>query len=1126
MQRFHTRTFHYYGRLTLALCMIAFMQLQASAFALAQRITLTVSNSPVEQVLKEIKRISGYKLLYNDAQLANTRPVSISVKNATLEEVLNLCFNGQPLDYTIRENTIIVKPRAQTAVRAFSVKGKVTGENGESLPGVSVAVKGSSAGTATREDGSYVLSVPEGTETLVFSFIGYATQEVPIQRRATVNVKLLIENKALSTLVVVGYGVQKKATLTGSVASVSNAEINTTKNESVVNMLTGKVPGLRIVQNSAEPGSFDNNFDIRGLGAPLMIIDGIPRDNIARLDPNDIESVSVLKDASAAVYGVRAANGVILVTTKKGKLGKQLTYNGSYTWQTPSGLPRSLDAIGYMTLVNEKLMHNVNGGRLAYTDADFEAYRNGSKQSTDWYTPSIKSVVPQMQHNLNASGGSEDINYYVSLGYMEQQGFLRSGDLNYRRYNVRSNITGKVTRDITVDLNVNGILDQKNQPYQDAWWIIRSFWRQNPLEPVYANNNPEYLAHTPVDGTNPVAMSDKHIAGYKVFANRWFQSSVSATWQTPFLEGLKFKGMYSYDYSGITNKIYKQQYNQYTYDAASNVYTARPQQSPSSLRREYYERPNTLFQFSATFDRKFGTDHDVNVLLLYENSVRSGDNFYAVRELSLAVDQLMAGNSFNQQGNMSSSLNDLYRNANRALVGRLNYAFRSKYLLEASFRRDGSSKFPEDKQFGFFPGASVGWRISEEPFFKGAASLRMINNLKVRASYGELGDDGAVAYQFITGYTYPASGSNNQLPPGHIFDKEFINSLASKGIPNPFITWFVAKTANVGIDIDAWRGMLGVTVDVFRRNGTGLLTTRAQSLPGVVGANLPQENLNSNRSQGVEVEVNHTNKIGDFVYYAKAIYSYTRTRNRFVERSRPGNSYENWRQNSNNRFNNARWGLGAGGRFTSWDDILSSKTYVGRGALPGDYAYEDWNGDGMISDLDVHPIAYNGIPLINYGLTLGGSWRGIDFNLLLQGSGMVNVGYNEQLRESLWGGGSGLALFLDRWHPEDPKADPYDPNTKWVSGKYAYTGTTPDENSAFNVQNARYLRLKTAEIGYSLPDRLAQKIGLRGVRAYVNGYNILTLSDIKYVDPEHPATQFSYLYPLNRTFSVGLNVKF
>lgn len=1125
MQRFHHYRFLLYGKLTFALCIIAFIQVQASAYA--QKITLNVTDAPVEQVLQELKRQSGYKLLYNDAQLATARPVSISVKDATLEEVLRLCFAGQPLDYTIRENTIVIKPRSGPVQRAFSVKGKVTGENNEPLPGVNVAVKGTTKGTATREDGSYVLSVPEGTETLVFTYIGYTTQEIPIQKRATVDVKMAVENKSLSTLVVVGYGVQKKATLTGSVSAVNNAEIVTTKNESVMNMLTGKVPGLRIVQNSSEPGSFDNNFDIRGLGSPLMIIDGIPRDNIARLDPNDIENISVLKDASAAVYGVRAANGVILVTTKKGKTGRNLTYNGTYTWQTPAGFPRSLDAIGYMTLVNEKLMHNVNGGRLAYTDADFEAYRNGSKVSTDWYTPTIKDVVPQMQHNLSASGGGENVNYYLSLGYMEQEGFLRSKDLNYKRYNVRSNISGKVTSDITVDLSMNAILDQKNQPYQDSWWIIRSFWRQNPLEPVYANNNPAYLAHTPVDGTNPVAMSDKSIAGYKIFMNRWFQSSVSATYQAPFLDGLKFKGMYSYDFNTYTYKEYKQQYNQYTYDAASDTYTARPQQSPSSLRREYFERPNTLFQLSATFDRKFnGTEHEVSALILYENQVRSSDNFYALRELSLAVDQLMAGNSANQQGNMSSGLNDLYRNANRALVGRLNYAFRSKYLLEASFRRDGSSKFPENKQFGFFPGISVGWRISEEDFWKGSGKLGFINNLKLRASYGEMGDDGAVAYQFISGYTYPASGNNNELPPGAVFDREFINSLQSKGIPNPFITWYVAKTMNVGIDIDAWRGLLGATVEIFRRDRTGLLTTRAQSLPGVVGANLPQENLNSDRSQGIDIEINHGNKIGEFTYYAKAIYSYTRTRNRFVERSQAGNSYENWRQNSNDRFNNARWGLGAGGRFSSYEDIIKSPTYVGRGTVPGDYAYEDWNGDGMISDLDVHPIAYNGIPLINYGLTLGGSWKGIDLNLLIQGTNMVNIGYNEQLRESLWGGGSGLALFLDRWHPADPTADPYDPNTVWVPGKYGYTGTVPDENSAFNVQDASYIRLKSAEIGYTLSERLAGKIGLKGVRAFVNGYNLITITDIKYVDPEHPATLYSYLYPLNRTFSVGLNVKF
>lgn len=1121
-------------KLTLIFFSVVFLQASASGFA--QRITLSEKEAPFEKILSELKRQSGYNFLYNTPMLARAKPVSITVNNAPLAEVLKLCFKEQPLDYTISRNTIIVKPKTEQpppAPAALTVKGRVTGEKGEPLPGVSVAIKGSSKGTTTDNNGNYTLQVPNGTETLVFTFIGYAAQELPVNSRATINVQLVVENTSLTAVVVVGYGTQKKVSLTSAVSAVNAEEIVTTKNENVQNMLTGKVSGLRVVQNSSEPGSFDNQFDIRGLGIPLVVIDGIPRDNITRLDPNDIESISVLKDASAAVYGVRAANGVVLVTTKKGKKGTlELNYSGSLTWQVPAGLPKPLDAIGYMTLTNERLMHNVNGGRLAYTEADFEAYRNGSKKSTDWYTPTIKDVVPQTQHNLSASGGNDNTSYFLSLGYTAQDGFLRTGDLNYKRYNVRSNITSKVTRDLTVDLNITGILDEKNQPYQDSWWIIRSFWRQNPLEPIYANNNPEYLAHTTVDGTNPVAMSNKDISGYKKFNNTWFQSSISLTYQLPSVPGLQLKGLFSYDYNISDNKIYNKQYDQYTYDAASDTYTPKTQQAPSSLRREYYAKPNSLAQLSVSYDRTFNNVHSVNALLLYENSVRNSDNFYAQRELSLAVDQLLAGNSLNQLGNMDAD--SLFKNANRAIVGRLNYGFRSKYLAELSFRRDGSSKFPSSKQFGFFPSASVGWRISEENFWKRITALSFIDNLKLRASYGELGDDRASSYQFIAGYLYPATGENNRLPPGSVFDGTFVNALQSKGFPNPFITWYVARTFDAGIDIEAWKGLLGLTVDVFRRDRTGLLATRALSLPGVVGAALPEENLNSDRTQGIDLELNHRNTIGEISYFVKGIFSYTRTQNRYVERSAAGNSYENWRNNANNRYNNIRWGYGAGGRFQSYNDIVNSPVYVGRGTLPGDYYYEDWNGDGMISDLDWHPIAYNSInasdrnvvPLVNFGLTLGGYYKGIDLNLLFQGSSLVNIGYIEQLREPLWGGGSGLRQFLDRWHPSDPTADPYDPNTQWVPGQFAYTGTLPDENSTFNVQNASYLRLKSIELGYTFPTKLITRIGIKGARVFVNSYNTFTISDIKHVDPEHPSTTYGYLYPLNKTYSVGLNVKF
>ncbi|SDE47894.1 TonB-linked outer membrane protein, SusC/RagA family [Mucilaginibacter pineti] len=1010
---------------------------------------------------------------------------------------------------------------------AFAQGNKITGvvsdEKGLPLPGVSVLLKGTQNGTVTDVNGKFNINAT-ATQTLVFTFLGYTPKEVLVGDQTTINISMAQASNSINEVVVVGYGTQKKVSITGSVAAVTSKDIVTTKNENVLNMLTGKVAGLRIVQNSAEPGNFDNSFDIRGFGQPLVVIDGIPRDNITRLDPNDIESVSVLKDGSAAVYGVRAANGVILVTTKKGKKGTlELNYSGTWGIEKPSGLPKPVGAIDFMTLVNEQQLHNVNGGQIKYTDADFAAYRNGTKQSTDWYSPVISNSAPQSQHTLSATGGSDNTTYFMSMGITNQDGFLKSDDLKYKRYNLRSNITSKISKDLTVDLNLNATMDQKDQPYQDAWWIIRSFWRSVPTQSIYANNNPAYLQNGQVDGTNPVALSNSDVNGYKTLNNKWFQSSISATYAVPFVPGLSAKGLFSYDYYMSSNKIYQKAYNLYDYDAASNVYKPVPNQTPATIQRQFYEKPTTLTQLSLNYTKAFRGGHNVTGLLLYEESERTGDNINAQRELSLPVDQLLAGNSFNQVGSTDSGT--LFDFVNKAVIGRVNYDYNSKYLLEFSFRRDGSSYFSPAKQYGFFPGGSIGWRISQENFFKNSSALSFVDELKLRLSYAQVGDDSALSYQFLQGYTYPASGSNNQLPPGSVFDGTFVNGVQSKGIANPNLTWQNAKLYNIGIDLQAWKGLLGLTFDVYRRDKTGEFATRALNFPSVVGADLPQENLNSSRVQGFDFELNHRNHIGEFNYFLKATFAYNRFTRLHNESGAYGNSQLNYQGNQNNRYQGILYGQGSNGQYTSYQDILNSPVFVNRGTVVGDYKYEDWNGDGVINGQDAHPIAYNGAPLISYGLTIGASYKGFDFNTLWQGAADVDVSYFEQLNTPLFGGGSALTQFLDRYHPADPKADPYDPNTVWIPGHYAYTGTVADQNSLANVESAAYLRLKTAEIGYSLTSGFAKKIGIKGARVFLNGYNVFTITKLKYLDPEHPSSTYGYLYPLNKIFSLGVNVK-
>ncbi|ANH83857.1 hypothetical protein A8C56_10905 [Niabella ginsenosidivorans] len=1011
------------------------------------------------------------------------------------------------------------------------VQGIVIDESGTPLSGVSVIVAGTQTGTTTDSSGQFHIRAGTG-QKLVFSLVGFTTRELVIKSFFFLRVNLVAATTSLNDIVVVGYQTQKKLSLTSAVSTLNAGQITTTKNENILNTLTGKVPGLRIVQNTSEPGAFNNSYDIRGMGNPLIVIDGIPRPDIARVDPNDVETISVLKDASAAVYGVRAANGVILITTKKGKPGTlELNYTATYGIQVPTGFPKSVGAVDYMTLVNEQSMHNVNGGRRVYADEQIEEYLNGTRQSTDWQKATIKRQAGQTQHNLSATGGTENARYFVSLGYLKQDGILKSGDLNYDRFNLRSNLSTKIAKGLTFDLNLAGTLDRKNQPMQAAYWVFRSMWYQPPVNPVYANDNPMYLNTLP-NPLHPVAQSTADIAGYQVYNNKWFQSAATLNYEIPGVRGLSIKGVYSYDFTLNSNKIFNKAYNTYTYNSATNSYQVTgTQQSPSTVRREVYEYPSDLARLQLDYTRTLYRNHNISALFLYETSTRRGDNFYAQRELSIPVDQLFAGNSLNQVGSMSASQNNAFTFKNSAYVGSVAYDFMRKYFGKFAFRYDGSSKFALDRQWGFFPEGEIGWRISEERFFRNLGAMSFINNLKLRASYGKTGDDGAASYQFVSGYNYPAGGSATGQPAGAVFDGVFVNGVQSKGIPNPNITWYTSKTFDAGLDLDAWNGLLGITFDYFIRDRTGLLATQLLTLPDVVGAALPQQNLNSDRNRGFDFEINHRNHIGDLYYNVRGIFGFTRIMYRKVVRAAAGNSYLNWLNNNNNRYYGVYFGYGENGQFENYQAIEHSPIYVPRSTVVGDYRYEDWNGDGQIGADDSHPIANTGLPLITYGLNMGVSFKGFDLNLLFQGASMVNATYTEQLGGPLWANGNALTMFLDRWHPADPNADPYDPQTSWVPGYYSYTGTNAYTNTLHNLHSAAYVRLKSAELGYQLPRKWMAGVGLKDVRFFVNAYNLFTITGLRYLDPEHPSAisavdqQYGYAYPIDKIFSVGLNVK-
>jgi TonB-linked SusC/RagA family outer membrane protein len=1144
MHNVFTRKILLMMRITLTL-ILAFM-LNANANTFGQGVTINVKNASIQQVLEEVGKQTGFSFLYNEGKLKYTHPITINVLNTPLNDFLNSILFDQGLSYTIRLNTIVIKQIKQQAVIATALKqqvaiavsGKITDNKGLPLPGVNILEKGTANGVTSDPNGGYKITVKDAGSVLVFSSIGYKSKEVKIGSQTAIDVELSVSSSDLDEVVVVAYGQQKKASLTGSVASISGSEVVTTKNQNLQNALTGKIPGLRVVQRTSEPGTFDNKFDIRGFGNALIVVDGVPRGNSERIDPNDIESISVLKDASAAVYGVRAANGVVLITTKKGENGKaRIDYAYMAGFQNPSGLPKPLGALDRFTLFNEQSMHNINSPTLSFTDDFIKPFVDGTKQSTDWYGSVMRDNAPQSQQNLSLSGGSDKIDYYMNMGYSYQGGFWKSDDLNYNKYNFRSNLNAAITKRLKASLKVSGIIDQQNRPFRDSWEIFKNLWRSHPDDPYYANNNPAYLFKNLAD-YHPGAIADSDISGYHKSINRIFQSSFSLDYSVPYVDGLTARGLFSYDLSMNDRTDYQKMFQVYDYNTTTNLYLPSNYQSPNQLTRTYASNPSQLMQLSLNYKKSFKNKHFFDVLALFEESSSSGDSFFAQRQLSIALPYLFAGNALNQVGN--SNKDNLYENVNRGFVGKLDYNYMGKYLINLSFRYDGSSKFPPGKQWGFFPSVTGGWRISEEGFFKRSNALSFVTNLKLRGSYGVMGDDSASSFQFISGYDYPFTSSegraaNSQaLPAGYLFDS-WTSSVGFRSVANPNITWYTAKMINLGLDAEFWSGKLGLSVDIFRRNRTGLLANRLLSLPLSFGATLPQENLNSDRTSGFEVALSHKNRLTeDLSFNIAANISYTRTSNIYVERATDGSSYEKWRNDPSNRYNDVWFGWGYEGQFQNLDQIRNYPVFTGRGTLPGDYIYEDWNGDGTIDEADRHPIAtssnptadFNGkrnYPLLNYGFTIGANYKGLDLTALFQGAAKSYASYGEMYQGIV---SNALDFFMDRWHPQDLQKDPYDPSNVWIPGNLAYTGTTADINSTKGIQNLSYIRLKSIEIGYTLPKTFTKKIGVDNFRVYTNGYNLLTFSKAIGVDPEHPSDQFGYLYPMNKVFNFGASVRF
>lgn len=998
------------------------------------------------------------------------------------------------------------------------VSGKITDSNtGEPLIGATVMVKGTTVGALTDASGEYSINVPDGSATLVVSFIGYSSMEIPISGRTTIDVNLDTELTGLEEVVVIGYGTTKKISLTGSVAAVGRQDIKTTSTTNLSTQLAGRLPGFRVTQRSGQPGAFTTTFDIRGMGTPLIVINGVVSgtDDFVRLNPNDIDQISILKDASAAIYGVQAANGVVLITTKRGDQGKpKITFNTSQSFSKYMRLPEVMNAYEWATI---KTQYEVQYAKATptYTAQDLQNLKDGTVQGTDWYRLVARDFTNARKYNLSISGGTDRITYYSSLGTSYEVGMWKSGDLNYRMYSIRSVVDAKITDNLDLGLNVEGLLTNTNET---AFTVNNSFdtlfWHALPVTTVYANNNPDYLSYT-TDGLHPLAMTNDDRGGYRKNTRNSFNGIFTLNYNVPFVKGLNAKIIAGY-YNRINfQKDYIQGFKMYSYDEITGEYKNTISKNlPTTMSANYTPFFRTSVDLQLNYERIFLENHTLRATLVYEDRFDKTDNLSASKQFAIDIDQFYAGLT---NPLVSSSSGAIGSNNNQAIIGRVNYDYASKYLVELGFNYGGSSKFPAGKRWGFFPYTNLAWRISQENFFKN--TLPFFTDFKLRASLGILGDDAASSFQFITGYNYPSSNA--------VLGGVNVSGLGFRAIPNMDITWFTSTTKNIGFDASVQNGLLTLSVDYFRRDRDGLLANPIATIPGIVGATLSQQNLNADRTAGWEFVVGQNRRIGDFRYDVSANITYTRSKSTKLERVADGNSYTNWKNNRTDRWSNITWGYNYIGQFQDQDDLNNSPAQDGKGnttLLPGCYKYEDVNGDGIIDSNDQIPIGRANVPDLNYALSARLTWKSFDVNLLFQGASNFNNTWSFLNRGPLPWGRNSLQCFTDCWRHEDI----YDITSPWIPGKFAPSNTLWGNSSnhyvsQFWMEDATYIRLKNLEIGYTLSPNIASKLHIQSLRVYANGFNLLTLSKMKIWDPELSSNTN---YPLTRDFTFGLNITF
>lgn len=1120
-------------KITTVLIFALTMQLSATVYSQSTKFSMNFKGKTVREVMNLIEDQSRFRFFFNEDFKLIDEKVDLTVKDVSVEAILDQMFVNSAISYKVLTNDLIVltvgdnQSPLQTS-QGKTIRGKVLDSAGLPLPGVSVYFKGTTGGTISNSDGTFSLPVNENSKVLIFSFIGLETKEITIGNQSVVDVTMEESTIRIDEVVAIGYGVQKKESLTGAISGVTSEDLERVHSSTVSAALAGKLAGVSFRMPDGRPGS-SATIQIRNMGNPLYVIDGIQKDagQFNNISPNDIASITVLKDASAAIYGVRAANGVVVVTTKRGKLNSKNTINvDAYTgWQNWSRFPKTVGAYEWMSGKADAEMNQF--GRTDITAAELEKWKAGTDpayRSFNWYDFIIQPNSPQTSINVNTTGGSDKINYYLSVTRMDQNSML-GREFTFGRTNIQSNIDAQITDRLKVGVQINGrqeTRDNPGVPGGDDYWAPRfALFRNRPTERPFANDNPAYINNIGHMAENWGLLTKKN-SGYWTEDWRVLQTNFIGEYDTP-IKGLTAKGTYSYYIADRLMNGHEYTYDAYSYFPETDEYKVTFANLNPWRERGTRKILETVLQGQLNYKKEIGK-HNFAGTFVSERINR--------RELDVWVHSVPKTNALPilQFADMDTYNDSDFEEARIGYIGRFNYNYANKYYLEVSGREDAAWKFASDKRWGFFPSMSAGWRITEEKFAKsllGNSSL----DLKLRGSYGELGDDnvGIGSFDYISGYNYGTSTV--------IVDGQVVKGSRDRGVPITSISWFTSKITDIGADYSLLNGKLTGSADYFYRKRTGLPANKYDVLvPSEIGYSLPRENLNSDAVMGAETSINYDGNVGRMTYSVGGNVSYARSQNLDSYKPRFSNSWDNFRNSGENRWNGIFWGYETIGQFKSFDEInnytVNNDGQGNKTMLPGDLIYKDVNGDGLINAYDQRPIGFprDRNPILNFGINISMAYAGFDFKADFSGGSMYSYNQEWEMRNPYQNTGNLLKVFYDdRWQ----RSNPLDLNSEWVAGKFPALRFNDSGHNNYNKQstfwltNMSYIRLRTMEVGYTIPKALTEKAKIQKARFYVNTYNLFSIDKLSKlgVEPEIMDTN-GLQYPQNRLVNLGVNLSF